>query len=82
MKSRLSRLSATLAAVVVLAAAGTASAQYRGDYGPEYDYAEVLSVDPRARRNAVATPIRSPETARIGLFRSISRGSRDPRSWT
>jgi uncharacterized protein YcfJ len=46
MKSRLSRLSATLAAVVALAATGTASAQYRGDYGPEYDYAEVLSVDP------------------------------------
>jgi uncharacterized protein YcfJ len=46
MKSRLARLSASLVAVAALGAVGTASAQYRGGYGPEYDYAEVLSVDP------------------------------------
>lgn len=49
MKSRIARISASLIAVAALAAAGSASAQYRGgyqNYGPEYDYAEVVSVDP------------------------------------
>jgi uncharacterized protein YcfJ len=46
MTSRLFRASASLLAVAALAVAGTASAQYRGGYGPEYDYAEVIRVDP------------------------------------
>ena len=53
MKSRIARLSASLIAAMALAAAGTASAQYRDDYydgdryyEPQYDYAEVISVDP------------------------------------
>ena len=49
MKSRVARISASLIAVAALAVAGSASAQYRGGYsnqGPEYDYAEVVSVDP------------------------------------
>lgn len=39
-------LSAALVAVAALAAAGTATAQSRRDYGPEYDYARVVRVDP------------------------------------
>jgi uncharacterized protein YcfJ len=49
MKSRFARISASLITVAALAVAGSASAQYRGGYSshsPEYDYAEVLSVDP------------------------------------
>lgn len=46
MKSRYARISASLIAIAALAGAGAASAQYRGGYAPEFDYAEVLSVDP------------------------------------
>jgi uncharacterized protein YcfJ len=50
MKSRLTRITASLMAVAALAAAGTASAQrggyYEDRYGPEYDYARVIDVDP------------------------------------
>jgi uncharacterized protein YcfJ len=47
MKARFARVSASLIAAAALVGAGSASAQYRGGYqGPEYDYAEVLSVDP------------------------------------
>jgi uncharacterized protein YcfJ len=49
MKSRFVRISASLIAVAALATAGSASAQYRGGYegyAPEYDFAEVVSVDP------------------------------------
>ena len=50
MKSRHTRLAASLLAVTALAAAGTASAQrggwYEDRYGTDYDYARVLDVDP------------------------------------
>ena len=59
MKARVARLAAPLIAVAALLAAGTASAQYRGDpedrYGPEYDSAQVLSVDPII--DAVSRPV-------------------------
>jgi uncharacterized protein YcfJ len=46
MTARFARLSAALVAVAALVAAGSASAQYRRGYGPEYDYARVVRVDP------------------------------------
>lgn len=46
MKTRMVRLSASLLAVAACAAFGTASAQYRGGHAPDYDYAEVVRVDP------------------------------------
>lgn len=48
MKSRLTRITASLTAAAAFAAAGTASAQgyYEDRYGTEYDYARVIDVDP------------------------------------
>ena len=46
MSGRFARRSAALLALVACAAAGTASAQYRRERGPEYDFARVLRVDP------------------------------------
>lgn len=47
MKSRyLVRCSTALVAVAACAGAGLASAQYRGGYEPEYDYARVIGVEP------------------------------------
>lgn len=52
MKSFFGRVSASLIAVAALAAAGSVSAQYRGGYddrdgyADEFDYAEVVRVDP------------------------------------
>jgi uncharacterized protein YcfJ len=40
------RCSTALIAIAALASAGVATARHRGGYGPEYDYARVIRVDP------------------------------------
>lgn len=57
MKIRL--VSLTAFALATFAFAGTAAAQYRGDYAPEYDLAEVVSVDPII--DVVERPVRRDE---------------------
>src|SRR5687768_37087 len=62
MNPRFARISASLIALAAFAVAGSASAQYRGGYSnyePEYDYAEVVSVDPII--DTASRPIRRDE---------------------
>jgi uncharacterized protein YcfJ len=59
MASRFTRYTAPLVAVVAFATAGSVAAQHRDGYGPEYDYARVIRVDPII--DVVERPVRRDE---------------------